>query len=62
MLAAIPIVALIYTVLMPFLGMTTIALVVGVKMLNGLSGIAGKNISFGWRHKNVYFSGEERFL
>jgi hypothetical protein len=62
MLAAIPVAGLIYIVLMPFLGMTAVATVVGVKILNGLSGIVGKSISFGWKPKNAYLSGKKKFV
>jgi len=62
MLAIIPVAGLLYIVLMPFLGMTVVASVVGAKFLNGLSGIVGKNISFGWKPKNAYLSGKKKFM
>jgi len=62
MLAASPVVGLIYIIVMPFLGMTAIATIIGVNILNGLSGIVGKNISFGWRPKNAFLSGKKRSM
>ncbi len=60
MLLTAPVAGLLYVVLMPFLGMTAIASIVGVSILNSLSELVGKSISFGWRPKSAYLSGKKK--
>jgi len=61
-LAAILVAGLIYILLMAFFGMMAVASVVGVKILNGLSGSVEKRVFFGWSPKNAYISGEKIYV
>jgi hypothetical protein len=59
-LLSTPIIGLIYVVLMPFLGMTAIATIVGARVLRGIADGIGKSLTFGWRPSNAYLSGKKR--
>lgn len=60
MLLAGPIIGLLYAILMPFIGIATVAILAGRKMLEGLSNLATKSVSFGWRPTNAYLAGKKK--
>jgi len=60
MLLSVPFIALLYVVLMPFLGMTAIVSIAGARILSGSSDMVGKSLSFGWRPGNAYLSGKKK--
>jgi len=54
-----PVIGLIYAILMPFIGIGTVAALAGRKVLGGLYSLVAKSISFGWQPKNAYLSGKK---
>ena len=60
MLVAGPIIGLLYAILLPFIGIATVATLAGQKMLKGMNNLAAKSVSFGWRPKNAYLSGKKK--
>lgn len=59
-LAAVPFIGLAYLVMLP-VGFAVALIIGGTNlMLNGLSGILGKNMSFDWRPMETYFSGKKK--
>jgi hypothetical protein len=60
MLLSGPIIGLVYAILMPFIGIATVAALAGGKVLGGLYSLAAKSISFGWQPKNAYLSGKKK--
>lgn len=59
-LLAMPVVGLAYVVLMPVLGIATIASIGGARILSGLADAIGKSFSFGWRPGNAYLAGKKK--
>ena len=59
-LLAGPIIGLLYAILLPFIGIGTVAALAGRTMLKGMNNLAAKSISFGWRPKNAYLSGKKK--
>jgi hypothetical protein len=55
-----PIIGLLYAILMPFIGVATIATLAGRKVFAGLYNIAAKTISFGWRPTIAYLTGKKK--
>jgi hypothetical protein len=55
-----PIIGLLYAILMPAIGIATVAALAMRKVLSGLNNLAAKSISFGWRPKNAYLSGKKK--
>lgn len=55
-----PVIGLLYAILMPFIGIATVAALAGGKVLGGLYSLAAKSISFGWQPKNAYLSGKKK--
>jgi hypothetical protein len=60
MLLVGPIIGLLYAILLPFIGIATVAALAGQTMLKGMNHIAAKSVSFGWRPKNAYLSGKKK--
>jgi hypothetical protein len=60
MLLSVPIIGLLYTILMPFIGITTMATLAGLKFLGSVYHVAGKSASFGWRPSNACLSGKKK--
>ena len=60
MLLTGPLIGLLYAVLMPFIGLATVAALAGRKILGGLYHLIAKSISFGWQPKNAYLSGKKK--
>lgn len=60
MLLVGPIIGLLYVVLLPFIGIATIAMILVRKIAGGLLGIIGRSLSFGWRPKEAYLSGKKK--
>ncbi len=60
MLLSGPFIGLAYAVLMPIIGIGTVA-VIGVRaLLKGMYNLAAKTISFGWRPSDAYLSGKKK--
>lgn len=55
-----PVAGLLYVLLLPFIGIGTIALLAVRKVLGGVLGFIGKSLSFGWRPKEAYLSGKKK--
>jgi hypothetical protein len=55
-----PIIGLLYAILLPFIGIATVAALAGRTMLRGMNNLAAKSVSFGWRPKNAYLSGKKK--
>lgn len=55
-----PIVGLLYVILMPIIGITTVAAVAVRKVLGGMYNLVAKSISFGWQPMNAYLSGKKK--
>lgn len=60
MLLSGPFIGLLYAILMPFIGIATVATLAVRKVLGGLYNLAAKSISFGWRPENAYLSGKKK--
>jgi hypothetical protein len=60
MLLSGPVIGLLYTILMPFIGIAALAALAGRFVLGGLYNLAAKSVSFGWRPKNAYLSGKKK--
>lgn len=59
-LASVPFIGLAYLVMLP-VGFAAALIIGGTNLiLNGLSGILGKNMSFDWRPMEAYFSGKKK--
>ena len=60
MLLAGPIIGLLYAILMPFIGIATVA-ALSVRMgLGALYRPAAKTVSFGWKPQNAYLAGKKK--
>ncbi len=55
-----PIIGLLYAILMPFIGIATVATLAGRKVLGALYNLVAKSISFDWQPKNAYLSGKKK--
>ncbi|MGE5174346.1 MAG: hypothetical protein ACM3MD_11030 [Betaproteobacteria bacterium] len=55
-----PVIGLFYAILMPFIGIATVATLAGRKVLGALYNLVAKSISFGWQPKNAYLSGKKK--
>ncbi len=55
-----PIIGLIYAILMPVIGLATVAALAGRKILGGMYNLVAKSISFGWQPKNAYLAGKKK--
>ncbi len=60
MLLSGPIIGLLYAILMPFLGIATVATLGARTVLVTIYHAAAKSVSFGWRPKNAYLSGKKK--
>ena len=60
MLLSGPIIGLIYAILMPVIGIATVATLAVATVLGGLYHLAAKSISFGWQPKNAYLAGKKK--
>jgi len=60
MLLASPFIGLLYVVCLPFVGVATLAVAAGRKVLGGAASAAGKTISFGWRPVESYLAGRKK--
>lgn len=60
MLLAGPIIGILYVILMPFIGIVTIASLAVRRVLTVLYNMAAKTISFGWRPASAYLSGKKK--
>lgn len=60
MLLASPFIGLLYVVLLPFIGIATLAVLAGRKALGVGAGVAGKTVSFGWRPVEAYLAGRKK--
>jgi hypothetical protein len=60
MLLTVPLMGLIYAILMPFMGIATVAVAGAGIIASGMYNIAVKSVSFGWRPKNAYLSGKKK--
>ncbi|HXY54793.1 MAG TPA: hypothetical protein VEM40_09015 [Nitrospirota bacterium] len=55
-----PIIGLLYAILLPIIGIVTVAALAVYKILGGLYDLAAKSISFGWTPKSAYLSGKKK--
>ncbi len=55
-----PVIGLLYAVLMPLLGILTVAVLAGRRVLAGMYNLVAKSISFDWQPKNAYLSGKKK--
>ena len=54
-----PFIGLLYAILMPFIGLATVATLAVRKVMGGLYDPVAKSISFGWHPKNAYLAGKK---
>jgi len=62
MLLSGPVIGLLYTILMPFIGIATVAILAGREILGSVYHVAEKSVSFGWHPSNAYLSGKKKKL
>ena len=55
-----PIVGLLYAILMPVIGIATVAALAVRKVLGGLYNLVAKSISFGWQPMSAYLAGKKK--
>ncbi len=60
MLLSGPVIGLFYAILMPFIGIATVATLAVRGVLKGMYNLAAKSISFGWRPGNAYLAGKKK--
>ncbi len=60
MLLSGPVIGLLYAMLMPFIGIATVATLAVRTVLGTLYHVAAKSVSFGWRPRNAYLSGKKK--
>lgn len=60
MLLTGPVMGLLYAVLMPFIGIVTVAALAAGTLATGFYNLAVKSVSFGWRPGNAYLSGKKK--
>jgi len=60
MLLSGPVIGLLYTILMPFIGLATVATLAGCEILGSVYHVAEKSVSFGWHPSNAYLSGKKK--
>ena len=59
MLLSGPVIGLLYAILMPFIGIATVATLAVREVLGGLYELVAKSIYFGWQPKNAYLAGKK---
>lgn|SRR5512147_1487205 len=60
MLLSGPFIGLLYAILMPVIGIVTVAAFAGRSILRGMYNLVAKSISFGWQPKNAYLTGKKK--
>jgi len=60
MLAAGPVLGLIFAVFLPFIGIAMAVSLAGKKIVEGLASAAAGSVSFGWRPIEAYLAGRKR--
>jgi hypothetical protein len=60
MLLAGPVIGLFYVIVLPFIGIATIASLATGRVVSGVLGLIGKSLSFGWRPREAYLSGKKK--
>ncbi len=60
MLLSGPFIGLAYAVLMPVIGIGTVAVIAVSAVFKGMYNLAAKTISFGWRPSDAYLSGKKK--
>ncbi len=60
MLAAGPVLGLIFAVFLPFIGIAMAVSIAGKKIVEGLASAAAGSFSFGWRPIEAYLAGRKR--
>ncbi|HTP05644.1 MAG TPA: hypothetical protein VMM54_10900 [Nitrospirota bacterium] len=60
MLLSGPVIGLLYSILMPFIGIATVATLAALKMMGSVYHVAEKSVSFGWRPSSAYLSGKKK--
>ena len=60
MLLVGPVLGLLYVVLLPFIGITTISTLLIKRIVGGTVSVLGKSLSFGWRPKEAYLAGKKK--
>jgi hypothetical protein len=55
-----PIVGLLYAILMPIIGIATVAALAVRKVLGSMYKLVAKSISFGWQPMSAYLSGKKK--
>jgi hypothetical protein len=59
MLLSGPFIGLLYAILLPFIGIATVATLAVRKILGGLYNLGVKSISFGWQPRSAYLAGKK---
>lgn len=59
-LAAGPLLGLLYAVFLPFIGIAMLVTLVGQKALAGVANMIGSTVSFGWRPLEAYLGGKKK--
>jgi len=55
-----PVIGLLYAILLPFIGIATVATLAGREILGSVYHVAEKSVSFGWRPGDAYLSGKKK--
>ena len=59
-LVAGPILGLLYAIALPFIGIATIAALIGRKVLGGVVALVGNLATFGWRPLEAHLGGKKK--
>ena len=60
MLLSGPFIGLLYAILIPIIGLVTVAAYAVRSLLKGMYNLVAKSVSFGWQPKNAYLSGKKK--
>ena len=60
MLLSGPFIGLLYAILMPVIGIVTVAAFAGRSIMRWMYNLVAKSISFGWQPKNAYLAGKKK--
>jgi hypothetical protein len=59
-LVVAPFAGLLYVIVLPFIAIGTVVAMIGKKALEGMAGLAGDLVSFGWRPLEAHLAGKKK--
>ncbi len=59
-LAAAPVLGLLFAVFLPFIGIAMVLMLIGGKLVDGVTNAVASNARFGWRPVEAYLTGKKK--